>query len=231
MRRGPRIWRHRQRLVIRPHRRPLARRSRSATSRHRRPELVDLLKYKADRLAQQVGVPPDPAGYQIKLKDGFALPDGVKVEFDETDPAIADLRSFAHAKGWSQDDLSDVLGIHAQREIAQQQAFKNAVTAEQVKLGANGTARITAITTWLRAELADDELLKPMLATLVTERQVRAWEKIAGKKVTQGEAPFSQAHRAVETERPGRLSAEDYGKLSPGEKLNYARQFPQPKAS
>jgi hypothetical protein len=85
-------------------------------------ELVDLLKFKADRLAQQVGVPPDPSGYKIQLKADLALPEDVQIQFDEADPAIADLRRFAHANNLSQSQVEDVLGIYALREAPQPKA-------------------------------------------------------------------------------------------------------------
>jgi hypothetical protein len=194
-------------------------------------ELVDLLKFKADRLAQQVGVPPDPSGYKAELPAELQLPPGVKVEIDPKNPAIIDFFKYAHSRGYGQQDVSAMLGFFASHQAKEQAEFRAAIDAEVKKCGPNVTARVDAISTWLRAELADDELVKPMLATLVTDRQLRAWEKIAGKRTTQGAASFSQAHRANDPVAPGRVSDEDYNKMTPAQKMAYAKQFPQPKIS
>jgi hypothetical protein len=76
----------------------------------------------------------------------------------------------------------------------------------------------------LRGHLGD-EIAAPMLTTLVTERQVRGFEKLIQKMTGQGAATFSQQHRDTGS---GRLSQEQYDKLSYSEKKAYAEQFQQP---
>jgi hypothetical protein len=72
-----------------------------------------------------------------------------------------------------------------------------------------------------------DDLANGMRSMMVTEKIVRGFEKLAGQRVTQGAAPFSQAHRTPEPSAPGRVSDEEYSRMSQSERWAYARQFPQ----
>ena len=93
--------------------------------------------------------------------------------------------------------FSTALGIFASREAREAAAFAQAQRAEVAKLGANGTSRVTAVETWLRSQLGDD-LANGMRSMMVTEKIVRGFEKLAAQRVSQGAAPFSQAHRTPE---------------------------------
>jgi hypothetical protein len=63
---------------------------------------------------------------------------------------------------------------------------------------------------------------------LWSSKQVQALEKIASRMTTQGAANFSQAHR---TPKPapggGRVSDEEYSRMTSAERWEYARSFPQ----
>ena len=144
-----------------------------------------------------------------------------------SDPSYKDLANFAHARGWSQSDLSTALGIFASHQAREAAAFAQAQRAEVQKLGANGTSRVTAVETWLRSEPRDD-LANGMRSMMVTEKIVRGFEKLAAQRTTQGAAPFSQAHRTPEpSPGPGRVTEEQYNAMSQAERYAYARGFPQ----
>ena len=93
------------------------------------------------------------------------------------------------------------------------------------KLGATGTARKTAVDTWLKAQLGD-ELGKHMSQFTFTAQQVEGYEKIMAAFRTQGAGSYTPQHADHQT--PGKLSNEAYAKLTPREQLEYARKFPQP---
>jgi hypothetical protein len=59
---------------------------------------------------------------------------------------------------------------------------------------------------------------------IVTSRIVEGFEKLASKQFPA--ANFSQAHRAPETS-PGRVSDEEYSRMTSAERWEYARSFPQ----
>lgn len=188
-------------------------------------DIASLMATKAQADLRATQVPADASGYKPDLPADLQLPPGIEFKIDTNDPAYKDLAAFAHARGWSQSDLSTALGIFASREAREAAAFAEAQRAEVAKLGANGTSRVTAVETWLRSELGDD-LANGMRSMMVTEKIVRGFEKLAGRRVTQGAAPFSQAHR-VGPEPVGRASDEEYSRMSAAERWQYARSFDQ----
>jgi hypothetical protein len=192
-------------------------------------EIVDLLAFKADRLARQAGVPTDPSLYQAVLPTGpdFALPGNVKVEFRADDPAIASARLFAHQHGIDQAGFSQMLYLHAQVIAKQEADFAAGVAREKQQLGVNGPMRVDAVAAWLRATIGNDDLSKAMLTGLWSAKQVQALEIIAAKMTTP-HANFSQAHRAPpDPGGPGRVSDDQYSRMTSAEKWAYARSFPQ----
>jgi hypothetical protein len=98
----------------------------------------------------------------------------------------------AHSVGLSQDQFAGLLGQYASMESGKEATFRNAMTAEFEKLGANATMRVIALETWLTG-LVGADLAKSMRAGLASEKQVRGLELLANKFATQGHASFSQA--------------------------------------
>lgn len=185
-----------------------------------------LMAQKAESDLRKPQIPASAADYKPELPVSLKMPDGITFQIDVNDPAYKDLANFAHSRGWDQEAFSTAIGIFANREARQAAAFAEAQRAEVQKLGANGTSRVTAVETWLRAELGDD-LANGMRSMMVTEKIVRGFEKLAGQRVTQGAAPISQAHRTPEPSAPGRVSDEEYGRMTSAERWEYARSFPQ----
>jgi hypothetical protein len=187
-----------------------------------------LMAQKAESDLRKTQTPQSADAYEAKLPDGFQLPEGVaEFKFNEADSALADFRRFAHSKGIDQQTFSEMLGFYASSEAQKEAAFRAAQAAEVAKLGANGTSRVTAVETWLRSELGDD-LANGMRSMMVTEKIVRGFEKLAGQRVTQGAALFSQAHRTPEPPSGGgRVSDEVYNRMTQAEKWEYARGFDQ----
>jgi hypothetical protein len=137
-------------------------------------------------------LPANADAYKIELPKEFVMPVGVEFKFDEKAPELAQARAMAHAKGWTQQDFSEALGIFAAAKVAEQATINTARTAEVGKLGANGPARVDAVTQFM-----DAQGLGVLKSTLVTAAQVQAWEAHITKLTSQGTASFSQSHRVA----------------------------------
>jgi len=113
-------------------------------------DIANLMRTRAELDLRATQVPADASGYRPDLPADLKLPAGIEVKIDTSDPSYRDLAAFAHARGWSQSDLSAALGIFASREAREAAAFAEAQRAEVQKLGANATSRVTAaaIRTW-----------------------------------------------------------------------------------
>ena len=157
-------------------------------------DIAALMATKAQADLRATQVPADPSGYKPDLPADLKLPPGIEFKIDVNDPAYKDLANFAHARGWDQEAFSTAIGIFASREAREAAAFNAAVAAERAKLGAVATDRATAIQTWLRSVIQNDDLTGAVMKGLWSAKQVQALEIIASKMTTQGAASFSQAH-------------------------------------
>ncbi|MDI3563553.1 hypothetical protein [Bradyrhizobium sp. Arg816] len=137
-------------------------------------------------------LPATADAYKIELPKEFTMPAGVEFKFDEKAPELAQARAMAHAKGWTQQDFSEALGIFAAAKISEQATINAARTAEVGKLGATGPQRVDAVTQWM-----DAQGLGVLKSTMVTAAQVQAWEAHITKLTSQGTASFSQSHRVA----------------------------------
>jgi hypothetical protein len=190
-------------------------------------DIASLMQTKAADDLRKTQIPASPEGYELKLPEAFKVPEGIEFKFNEADPLFADARRWAHGKGLDGQTWSEMLSFYAQTQIREAQAFKAAQAAELGKLGNFGTNRITSLQTWIRSQVGD-ELAGPMMSMIVSEKIVRAFEKLAGQHVTQGAASFSQAHRTPEpAPGGGRVSDEVYNAMSAAERWEYARSFSQ----
>lgn len=135
-----------------------------ATAGAIKPEFADHFKQLTElhtaHTARLAARPEKPDGYELKFSDGFT-PE-IAVEFHPDDPRVAPLREFAHKNNWTQAEFSEALQIEAAKVAAETKAYNDVVAAETRKLGANATARVTELRTWLAGVLgpagADDIL-------------------------------------------------------------------------
>lgn len=160
------------------------------------PELIarfnELSTREAAEEVRKSTLPANADAYKIELPSDFKPPAGVEFKFDEKAPELAQARALAHAKGWTQQDFSEALGIFAAAKIAEQTTVNAARAAEVEKLGATGSQRVDAVTRWM-----DAQGLGVLKSTLVTAAQVSAWEGHITKVTSQGAATFSQQHRSA----------------------------------
>jgi hypothetical protein len=176
-------------------------------------ELQEFFKTKGESELRKATLPTSAAEYKAELPPNFEMPGGLKVEFNETDPLLIDARNWAHGKGFSQSEFSELVGMYASAKAKEAAFINQAASAELGKLGANAVQRVSAIETWLRGQLGDD-LAAPMKTVMVTEKIVRGWEAIMHKFQSQGAASFSQAHRVA----PDDNKIPGYDKMSFAEK-------------
>jgi hypothetical protein len=184
-------------------------------------ELRSLLEKKGLDDSRKLTLPADANGYKLKLPDDFVPPPGIEFKFDEKNPALQQAREFAHKNGFSQEQFSSMVAIHAAAEVANTQNLKTARDAEVAKLGATGTARVTAIETFLKGHLGD-ELAKPFRTTLVMANQVKGWEIIMSKLANGGAGTFSPSRSPNE---PARISDAEYSSMSYSQQKAYAERM------
>lgn len=189
-------------------------------------DINDLVSFKAAEDSRKLTLPQKPEDYKLALPQDFKAPDGIEFTPNENDPILPQAKAFALKHGLSQDAFSELVGLHAAGQIATKQMIDNAKAAEVQKLGATGTARKTAVDTWLAAQLGD-ELGKHMSQFTYTAKQIEGFEKLIANARTQGAHSFSHQHREP-SDAPGKVSDEQWNKMTFGERQAYAAKFSQP---
>jgi hypothetical protein len=143
-------------------------------------------------------VPPTPADYRIAIPETMQLPGGQQFRFDEAGnkAAFDAARAWAHNKGFSQSDFSEMLGLYASQEAQQHAELAARSAAEVAKAGVNAPQRVDAVGRWITGMVGEADA-KPIRATLVTDAHLRFYEKIINLTTTQGGASFSHSHRTA----------------------------------
>lgn len=172
--------------------------------------------------SRRLALPQKPEDVKLELPKDFTLPQGVEFKLDPTKPEYSRLQAAAVKHGLSPEAISDIVGIGAEMAVGSQTILNTARAAEVEKLGANGTARITALQTFFSGMLGESDG-KQIAGMLVTAGIVQAAEKLAAKFASQGAASFSQAHR--DASGGARVDPATYDKMSYTEKKDYAAKF------
>lgn len=177
----------------------------------------------AARLAQ---VPEAADKYEAKLPHDFKLPDGVEIPDGESalnpdDPRIAAARDFAHANQMSQAQFEGMLAMGVQLDLAEQGRINDAVKQQVELLGAKGAERVGAVKTWIAAKLPADQA-EALTGMMFTAKTIEAFEALM--RLNRGAVPGNPGagREAGKTE----ISDEEYDKLSPVQRINYARGLP-----
>lgn len=183
----------------------------------------DLVAFRAERLSAEAARPETEEGYEVALPESFKLPDHIKLAdgqqiVDPADPRIAGLRKLAHEKGWSQQDFADVLAFGVNMDIAGSDRHVENLKAEMSKLGGRAKQRVDAVTDWLGAKLG--KRAGGLIGKLTTAEDIAAFETIIS--LNRGSVPGSPG--AGRDTGKQELSDEEYEKMSPSAKINYARQ-------
>ncbi len=183
----------------------------------------DLVAFRAERLSAEAARPETEDGYEVTLPESFKLPDHIKLAdgqqiIDPTDPRIVGLRKLAHEKGWSQQDFQDVLAFGVNMDIAGSDRHVESLKAEMSKLGGRAKQRVDAVTDWLGAKLG--KRADGLIGKLTTAEDIAAFETIIS--LNRGSVPGSPG--AGRDTGKTEISDEEYDKMSPSAKINYARQ-------
>lgn len=146
-------------------------------------KLSELTAFKAAADSRAAQVPEAADKYEVKLPEGFKLPDtvklpeGQKVEVNKDDPRLAMAREFAHKHGFTQADFEEMVAMGFNADLAEMGQLQ-AAQEEQVKaLGSRGAERADAVKTWLRAQLGDD-LASSLTRVMFASKQIQAVEKL-----------------------------------------------------
>lgn len=170
-------------------------------------------------------LPKAAADVKLELPKEFKLPEGMQWEWKTDAPEFGKFRDIAVKRGLDQDTITELMGIYAETKVGSEAEFRTAQAAEIAKLGANATARITALDTFFTGILGADDA-KHVRAGMYSSGIVTALEKLVSKFANQGAASFRQDGREPGGQ-PGRVSEEAYNAMSQAEKWDYARQFDQ----
>jgi hypothetical protein len=187
-------------------------------------EINELVAHKAQTDLRKLTLPAGPEAYEAKLPADFKMPGGIEYKFDANDPSMVAARNWAHAKGLSQDEFSQVLGIYAAHEAGKEAALRARAQAEIAKAGVSAPQRVDAVGRWLDSFMGTADA-RPLRATLVTDAHLRFFEKVMTQHTSQGAATFDNRHR----DRPddGRVNDAAWDAMSPAARLDYARQHDQ----
>lgn len=188
-------------------------------------DLNALVAFKAEHDANLAQVPEKADGYVValpkdfQLPEGYELPEGQESPIDENDPRIGAAREYAHANHFSQAQFEGLVALGAQMDIAEATALKEAAGKQRAALGDKADQRINAVTTWLGAKLGGEfaQALAPMM---FTAKQIQAFEAIM--RLNRSGVPGNPG--AGRDGGKPELSDAEYEKMSPTERINYARQ-------
>lgn len=175
--------------------------------------------------SRRLALPQKPEDVKVELPKDFQVPQGIEFTLDASKPEFSKLQAAAVKHGLSQEAVSDLVGVYAETLVGSETTLNAAKQAEIAKLGANGPARVTTLETFFTGLVGVDKA-KAISGMMVTSTIVQALETAAAKFASQGAASFSQQHREP-NDRGGKVSEEQFAKMSPADRLDYTRKFDQ----
>jgi hypothetical protein len=163
------------------------------------PDLVksygELSTFKTSHDERLAALPQKAEDYKVEWKapDGFKPPEGLDpaaLKINDKDPRIPALRAFAFEHKMSQDQVTALVGLHVQAQIAEFAEADAEIQAEMKALGENGKTRVTAAETFLKAAVSTEEYaaLRPFIGNA---RAFAAIEKLIAKATAGGPPPNS----------------------------------------
>jgi hypothetical protein len=161
-------------------------------------EIQDMLQRQSAEDLRRATLPPTPTDYKLTLPESLTLPGNGQYRFDEAgNKASFDaVKAWAHSRGMSQSEFSEMMGLYASHHAAQDAALAARAREELAKVGPNSAMRLDAITRWVRGEVGDADA-GPIMAATVTDAQLRFLERMQQKLESQGVGSFSQSHRVA----------------------------------
>jgi hypothetical protein len=161
-------------------------------------EIKDLLAHKATEDSRRANLAKAPEDYRLELPSDFQVPQGIEFKLNEQDPLVPIAQRLMydidHGRISGQDAFRRLVALAAAKEVNQVQAFNAGVEREVQKLGATGTARVTAVQNFIKG-LVPEDTLTDLFGGLWSEKAVRGWESIIRKVASQGVGSYSQSFR------------------------------------
>jgi hypothetical protein len=182
----------------------------------------ELSSFKAAEDVRRLALPAAPDKYEPKLPKDFAAPEGLAFEINGADPLWAQARDWAHKNGLSQEAFEQGVALIAARDIGSQQSLKAARDQQIAALGPNGTARVTAINTFL-----DGKGVPELKGMLVTSDIVKAMEKVIG--MVSASSNYQPARQPGEV--PDKVSDDEWSRMSFSERREYAAKHANGRAA
>jgi len=159
-------------------------------------QLGEMLQRQAQEDLRKATLPPTPQDYKLALPENLTLPGNGQYRFDEAgNKASFDaVKAWAHSRGMSQSDFSEMMGLYASHHAAQEAQLAELSRAEIAKAGVNAPQRVDAVTRWITGTVGDVDA-KPIISTIVTDAHLRFYERMMQK--AEQHIGFSQKHRVA----------------------------------
>lgn len=185
-------------------------------------EHQSLTEFKAETEKRLGAVPENLADYKPELPKDFKLPEGMKFEaMPEDAPVLKAAREWAKAAGLSPEQFKGLVGLQTQLAIADAQELQAAADMEKAKLGEKGPGRLDHVVTFLQTKLGN-EAANEIIPMIFTAKQLAAYERLID--LAKGGSPkFNGNGRDLEG-GPEEISDEEYDRMSPTAKIDYARE-------
>jgi hypothetical protein len=103
----------------------------------------ELRTFKASDDARRAALPGQADLYKPDLPESVKIPADLELKLDT--PMYREARELAYAKGWTQGDFTEALGLFVKHQIADQQRLQAYYKGELEALGDNREARLTAL--------------------------------------------------------------------------------------
>ncbi len=167
--------------------------------------VLDALAHKSEMDVRKNLLPKAENDFEVRNSPDFALPEGVKWEFDPADPLLAQAKKVAIARGLDQETFSSLLDLYVSDRIGSQMQLARQREQSLLALGAAAPQRLAAISQWLTARAGPEgAALGGFLAQYPAPKFVKAMENVIRQFSSQGGSDFDQRGRATESEQ-GRI--------------------------
>ena len=152
-------------------------------------EIAAMMDRQAQDDLRKATIPPTPQDYKLTLPESLKLPGDGKYQFDGAgNKATFDAaRAWAHSRGLSQSDFSEMMGLYASHHAQQDAALAERSRQEIAKAGINAPQRVDAVSKWITGMVGEADA-RPIRATIITDAHLRFYETIISKITSQGRA-------------------------------------------
>lgn len=174
--------------------------ARSSAEKRLSSKYEDLKQEVAKDMAEAVpvGVPENPKGYEMQLRDS-AVPEGVHVEISPEDPMLQFFQETAHKYKVPQSEFNEIINQYVSTRIAELPNYKEEMEA----LGEHGELRTERIMNWASSTLSPDsqEALKGIAVTADAVTFIEELMELAGNpalKINEETGNYNEAYSKAE---------------------------------